>query len=110
MTSRIRELRKRENMTQEDIADLVNGSQQSVSQWERNTKSTPSDVLSTLADYFHVSVDYILERTDKIAFPDKYYSELTEKIAKLSLEDQVIVNGLIDLLLKRQKNKKDTER
>lgn len=109
MVSRIRELRKREDMTQEDLAELVNASQQSVSQWERIPMSIPSDVLYKLADYFHVSVDYLLERTDMMFFPDKYYSQLTEKIAGLSLDDQIIVNGMIDLLLERQKNKKNVK-
>lgn len=110
MASRMKELRKRENITQEDLAELVSASQQSVSQWERNPMSIPSDVACKLADYFHVSVDYLLERTDMLAFPNKYYSEFTEKIAGLTLEDQILVNGMIDLLLERQMKRKDMKK
>lgn len=106
MGSRIKELRKRENKVQSDLAEIVNASQQSVSQWEKDPRSLPMDVAWKLADYFQVSIDYLLNRTDIAAFPNKYYSELTEKIAGLSKDDQHIVNVLIDLLIERQNKEK----
>lgn len=56
----IRELRKEQNLTQEQLAHLLKTTQDTISLWELN-KSLP-DVLSLveLAKIFNVSTDYLL--------------------------------------------------
>lgn len=57
---RLKELRKLHNLTQEDIAKMFDITKNAVHSWETN-KSQPSiEVITTLAEYFNVSTDYLL--------------------------------------------------
>ena len=44
--------RKQKNMTQEDLAEFMNVSRQTVSKWESDTAFPETDKLITLSDYF----------------------------------------------------------
>lgn len=61
---RIRDLRVDRDLTQQQIADLLHISQNTYSQYETGVLNYPLDVLVTLADFYHTSVDYLLGRTD----------------------------------------------
>ncbi len=63
---RIQRLRKENNMTQENLADYVNVSRQSISKWEANLAYPETDKLIKLAELFNVSVDYLLRGTENI--------------------------------------------
>lgn len=56
----ITELRKRQDMTQADLAEKLNYSDKAVSKWERGESIPDVTVLKTLADMFGVTVDYLL--------------------------------------------------
>ena len=47
-----------------EIAKILNCSQRVYSNYERGDLDIPTPILIALADYYNVSVDYILERTD----------------------------------------------
>ena len=61
----IRNLRIDRGLTQEQIAKVLNVKQNTYSQYEIGVLNYPIDVLIKLADYYGVSVDYLLGRTDK---------------------------------------------
>lgn len=61
---RIRELREDHDFTQTEIGEKINVPQRTYAYYESGERMVPPHVLSTLADFYHVSVDYILERTD----------------------------------------------
>lgn len=61
---RLRELRKSRNLTLKDIGNVLNVSESAVSQYENNKRELDNTSLTTLADYFEVTVDYLLGRTD----------------------------------------------
>lgn len=61
---RLRELRKSRNLTLKDIGSVLNVSESAVSQYENNKREMDNTSLTTLADYFDVTVDYLLGRTD----------------------------------------------
>lgn len=63
--NRIKALREQHEKTQQDLADFLNLSQKAVSFYELGQRDIPNDVLKKLADYFHVSTDYILGREEK---------------------------------------------
>ena len=50
--------------TQEKVADDLGLSRRAYSSYETGDREPPKDVLIKLADYFDVSVDYLLERSD----------------------------------------------
>jgi len=49
-------------MTQEQLADKLGVKKQSVSNWENNNIMPSVDMVERIADYFSVSVDYVLGR------------------------------------------------
>ena len=61
---RIRELREGHDLRQIDIANILQMSQTGYSKYETGENDVPTAVLIRLADYYKVSVDYILNRTD----------------------------------------------
>ncbi|MDO3681826.1 helix-turn-helix domain-containing protein [Paenibacillus ehimensis] len=65
MYERIRSLREIKNMTQVQIAVLLNCSQRIYSNYERGEVDIPTEILSKLADLHQTSTDYILNRTDR---------------------------------------------
>lgn len=62
---RIRELREDNDFTQSKIGKKINVPQRTYAYYESGERMIPPQVLSALADFYKVSVDYILERTDK---------------------------------------------
>lgn len=51
-------------MTQAPIGAAVNLPQRTYAYYESGQRMIPPQVFCALADYYHVSVDYLLERTD----------------------------------------------
>lgn len=64
MYRRIRDLREDKDMTQTQMAEILNCSQRVYSNYERGDIDIPTEILKNLADFHNVSVDYILERTN----------------------------------------------
>ena len=62
--SRIKELRMENNLTQKDIADILNINQSTYSKFELIKSSITITNLNKLANYYHVSLDYIVHLTD----------------------------------------------
>lgn len=67
MHIRIRNLREDADMTQTQIAKVLNCSQRVYSNYERGDLDIPTEILIKLANFHDVSVDYILNRTDNRA-------------------------------------------
>ncbi len=63
---RLRDLREDNDLKQTDIAKLLNIQQTVYSRYERGFQNIPLEHLVFLADYYNVSTDYILERTDNL--------------------------------------------
>jgi len=62
--NKIAELRKRKNLKQNELADILYVTHQAVSKWE-NGKSIPSiEIMYELTKLFNVSIDYLLEDTE----------------------------------------------
>lgn len=60
----LRALREDNDIRQKDIAQYLSVSQNTYSQYETGTISLTADILIKLSDYYSVSVDYLLDRTD----------------------------------------------
>ena len=60
MYQRIRDLREDHDLKQRELAAYLNCSQRSYSNYELGQRDIPTDILIKLAQYYNVSVDYIL--------------------------------------------------
>ena len=60
----LRGIREDRDIKQKDIASYLNVSQNTYSQYETGVISLTAEVLVKLADYYCVSIDYLLDRTD----------------------------------------------
>lgn len=61
---RIRDLREDADKTQQYIADYLNMHRSVYRRYEGGQRETPAWVVMKLADFYHVSTDYLLGRTD----------------------------------------------
>ena len=61
---RLKELRVAKGISQLKLAMDLNTSQNTISRYETGDREPGIHELIKIADYFHVSVDYLLERTD----------------------------------------------
>lgn len=62
---RLKHLRKEKKISQLKLALDLNMNQNNISRYETGEREADYKTLIKLADYFNVSIDYLLERTDK---------------------------------------------
>jgi len=62
---RIRELREDHDLKQKEVAAWLGIDQRVYSNYETGKREIPTRYLPILADHYHVSIDYILERTNQ---------------------------------------------
>lgn len=62
---RLRDLREDHDLTQREVAEYLGMSQPQYFRYEQGYRDIPTDVLLALAEYYHVSTDYLLGRTDE---------------------------------------------
>lgn len=112
LDTRIKELREARGIGQAVLADFVQSSQQTISRIESG-KSDPSvELLGRIADYFNVTLDYLLYRSDfrtsleiQLQFErdyDKYYKILSV-YKQLDEHDRITSEMLVNRLLDKQK-------
>lgn len=59
---RLKELRKEKNLSQKQLSLHIKYGQSTISEWEKGKIEPTADALLAIADYFNVSVDYLLGR------------------------------------------------
>lgn len=64
-TNRLQLLKAERNLLQKDIAQAAKISLRTYQRYESGERLPDTDVLSKLADYFNVSTDYLLGRSDE---------------------------------------------
>ena len=63
---RIRELREDHDLIQVQMGKILSCSQRVYSNYERGELDIPTEILIKLADFYEVSVDYLLNRTEQM--------------------------------------------
>lgn len=61
---RLQDLREEKDWTQKYVAYKLNIAQRTYAHYENGTRSIPLELLCSLADLYHVSTDYLLNRTN----------------------------------------------
>lgn len=80
LAKNIANLRKKKQITQEQLATALNVSPQAVSKWETASCQPDTMTLPLIADYFNVSIDYLFY--GKEVLYDDIYEKITEKVAE----------------------------
>lgn len=63
-STRLRELRNERGVSQQELGKLVNMSKMAVSHWESGHSEPSISQLILLSDFFEVTVDYLIGKTD----------------------------------------------
>ena len=77
---RIRNLREDKDMTQTEMAEILNCSQRIYSNYERGEVGIPIELLITLAQFHSTSVDYLLGLTDENEWAKKVVEEYISRL------------------------------
>lgn len=64
LATRLKELRSSHGLSQKSLGEHIGLSMQAINNIERGYRTTTSEKLTLLADYFGVSIDYLVGRTD----------------------------------------------
>ncbi|AFA48220.1 helix-turn-helix domain-containing protein [Acetobacterium woodii] len=61
---RLKSIRLKNDMTQEELGNLLNKSKNNISQYETGKREPDLETLNIISDYFKVSLDYLLGKSD----------------------------------------------
>lgn len=64
ISNRIKELRKERDISQSNLAKAIGVSQKAIDYWERGVNEPKASYLIKLADFFDISLDYLLCRKE----------------------------------------------
>ncbi len=96
--TRLADLRREHNLTQNDIADKLNISAQAVSKWENDLTSPDIDTLLKLSDIFDITVDELLGKNKKepVYVPAEQRKDINKMVLKITVDslagDKVRIN------------------
>ncbi len=92
----IKDLRRKANMTQEQLAEILSISGQAVSRWENDIAMPDISIVPTLANLFDVSCDYLLGVD--ISRTEKKISEIIKKVQKYGSLAHIDYKDAVDIL------------
>lgn len=109
---RIKELRKQQNITQQQLSNYLGITQATLSGWENEKFEIDNNSLMKCADYFNVSLDYLLGRTeekntdkkDDITFDDFTFA-MYDEAQHLTEEDKQALLQMARLLKSKTEKK-----
>ncbi|EJP83802.1 MULTISPECIES: helix-turn-helix domain-containing protein [Bacillus] len=93
----IKKLRKERNITQEQLGNAIGVSKMAISYFEKGKKAPGRETLEKIADYFNITTDFLLGRSDD--------PELTEYESKVVTEEGNNIIKLIETLPKEERQK-----
>lgn len=107
--NRIKYLRENRNITQRELANILNIANSTMSQYESDIRVPSDDIKIKIADYFNVTVDYLLGRPNNTsANPSNDFSN--ERVKILAREANDLSDVQLDLIRSMIKEFKDRGR
>lgn len=97
---RLKKLREEKGLSQAAFAKEFGVAQSTVGGWEAGTREPNFDTVQKLADYFGVSVDYLLCRTNEAEIKDSsndtidVQDKLQELLSQLETKDSLMFSGV----------------
>ncbi len=85
---RLRELRKNNKKSQKDFGKLFDLSESTIGMYERNERKPDYETLKKFADFFEVSLDYLITGEDgQSPSPDEFWKEILDPETRLFFKD-----------------------
>ena len=104
----IKELRKKNNLTQQQLANIVGITATGVSYWETGNATPNMETLNKLSNYFGVTVNYLLGIKDNMEEDNSRTAILFRKTEQVAPEEKDkmldILDSTIDIFLGKNKN------
>lgn len=97
---KIKELRETKGLTQKELADKLGLSDGAIGFYETERRNPPIEILNKLADFFDVSVDYLLGRTE---IPNLYKEKDVIEKKKKELDEYFTLQELEEFLYEKRK-------
>lgn len=109
--NRLKELRIEKGLLQSDIAKIINKGERTVGFYETGERDMNTETLAILSDFFNVSIDYLLGKTD-IRNPGKVNIDdadiaFVSGVKGLNETNKMIIKNTLEALLAKQE--KDNE-
>ncbi len=101
LSERLKLLRNEKDLSQRELANILNISNGTIAMYETNKRQPDNDTLSKIADFFNVSIDYLLGKTDI-----KKPQNIDEKYSVL-LNDEELAEALEELMDLSDNDKKE---
>ena len=100
---RLRELRKAKGLSMKELGKMFGLAESTISLYESGKRQPDKDTLVRLANFFGVSVDYLLGISNQEHELTDENKQLLAKIEQLSAEDREAITRFVELASKRQK-------
>ncbi|MTI62173.1 MAG: helix-turn-helix transcriptional regulator [Firmicutes bacterium] len=101
---RFKELRKKNNLTQKELADIFHKDSTTISKYENGKAYPGGKELEEYASFFNVSVDYLLARTDEPRPADKIKKALSDDPELLAFWDELSKREDLQLMFKQTRD------
>ena len=101
---RLKELREEKQLSQLEVANAIATSQRNIGRWETGANEPSSSFVIKLANYFEVSTDYLLGRSNELGIINTnanltpFENNLLAVVSRLSRDDQFQVLGFAQAL------------
>ena len=102
---RLKQLREEKDIKQSELAKILNIASSTVGMYEQNRRTPDFKTLNQIADFFGVSSDYLLCRTDIRTYEENAIAaHMDDRTTQLSEEGKKELDNFIDYLISKEKN------
>lgn len=95
---KILKLMNEEKISRTELSKALNINYQTLCKYIQNKRTIPKDVLINIANYFNVTLDYLLNRNEIYMLND---TELANEINKLNENDKKLVKNIVKSLISK---------
>lgn len=109
---RLKKLRNDNKLTQQEMSDIININRSTLAGYESENKQPDFDTLNKIADFFKVSIDYLLGRTDTMNSEsdgkiDDEVLGLARDFMLLDTNEKKVAKDFLKLLHERKRGQND---
>lgn len=92
---RIAKLRNDQCLTQEELASKVGITRSALSHYENNRREPDYETIQKFADFFQVTIDFLMGRSDDRSHPSPMDQDVQDFISQLELSDEAVMEKFV---------------